>query len=119
MKKNYVSLIMMIAGIGIIIAGIILTIIPLFDFNAFTFELGKSMVYAFGFSFVGIVLIVMSVIYNSLCTINNTKSTDEIAKSVKESLEKEKKSKVCPYCGNNLKKDSRKCSNCGAGIENK
>ena len=119
MKRIYVSLIMRIVGIGIIIAGIVLTIIPLFDFDVFTFELGKSIIYAFGFSFVGIVLIVLSVIYNSLTSINNTKSTDEIAESVKKTLTKEKKATVCPYCGNNLKKDSSKCSNCGASIKNK
>ena len=61
----------------------------------------------------------MSVIYNTLYTTDSTKSTDEIAKSVKDTLEKEKKANVCPYCGNKLKKDSSKCTNCGATIEKK
>ena len=117
MKKNYVGLIMMLAGIGIIIAGIILTVIPLFDFDVYTFNLGQSLIYAFGFSFVGIVLIIMSVIYNTLYNNKVTKITDEIAKSVKEHIEKEKKPSICPYCGNKIIKDSNNCSNCGASIK--
>ena len=99
MKRNYVSLIMRILGIGIILAGIILTIIPLFDFNMYTFNLGQSMIYAFGFSFVGIVLIILSVIYNTLYPNKNTKTIDEIAEVVKKELKKEllKEQKVNNY----------------------
>jgi uncharacterized membrane protein len=117
MKKNYISLIMLIAGIGIILTGITLTVIPLFNFDVFTFNLGQAMVYALGFSFVGIVLIILSVIYNSLFSSKDTKSTEEIAKTVKESLEKEKQPKICPYCGNKLKQNTKKCSNCGAEVK--
>ena len=122
MKKNPISLIMLLAGIGIIITGIVMTVIPLFNFNVFTFNLGKSIVYAFVFTFVGIVLIILSIMYNSKKIIDSTNNTiDSIAESVKETLLKEKeskKTKKCEYCGNKIKADSNKCSNCGAMFKN-
>lgn len=114
MKRNYVSLIIRIMGIGIIITGFIMTAIPLFNFNVFTFNLGRAIVFAFGFTFIGIVLIIGSIVYNSYKRIN---SIDEIADQVKDNLVKEKESKKpkkCEYCGNKIKSGENKCNNCGA-----
>ena len=123
MKKSpIVSTIMRIVGIAIIAIGIVMTAIPMFNFDVFTFNLGRSMVFAFGFSFVGIFLIVISVIYKSLSSnINNKLSTDEISEKVKKNLEEEKtkkeQSKNCPYCDSPLNENTKKCPNCGAQIK--
>ena len=122
MKKSpIVSTIIRIVGIAIIAIGIVMTIIPMFNFNVFTFNLGRSMVFAFGFSFVGIFLIVISVIYKSLYSNNNNLSTDEISKKVKKNLEEEKikkeQSKNCPYCDSPLDENTKKCPNCGAKVK--
>lgn len=122
MKKNPISLIILLAGVGIIITGIVMTVIPLLNFNVFTYNLGRSIVYAFVFSFVGIVLIILSIMYNSKRILDSTNKTiDTIAENVKETILKEKeinKIRKCEYCGNKIKAGSNKCNNCGATIQN-
>lgn len=122
MKKNPISMIILMFGVGIIITGIAMTIIQLTNFNVFTFNIGKAIVFAFGFTFVGIVLIIISVIYNSKKIIDkNINTIDTIADKVKETLTNEissKKPKKCEYCGNKIKSGTNKCENCGAMYKN-
>ena len=123
MKKNPISIIILLTGIGIISTGIVMTTISLINFNVFTFNLGKAIVYIFGFSFAGIVLIILSIIYNSRKIINSANNTiDQIAHKVKKTLENEiedKTPKKCQYCGNKIKSGSNKCKNCGATYDHK
>jgi len=109
--KKYISLFMLIGGIIIIIAGIVFTIIPLLDFDAFTFPLGKAIIFVFGFSFIGIVMIVLSSIIKSYNKIN---LMDDIANNVKNELDNNKKDIVCKYCGSKIDTKTHICPNCGA-----
>ena len=122
MKKNsIVATIIRIVGIAIIAVGIIMTVIPMFNFNVFTFKLGKSIVFALGFSFIGIVLIIISVIYKTISgNYNSIKTTtDEIAEKIKRTIQTEKQNadKKCPYCDSPIPSDIKKCQNCGAKIK--
>ena len=122
MKRNYISIIFAIFGILAIVAGITLTVIPLFDFDVFTFNLGKSMVTALVFPFIGIVLITFSVILHIMGkSTDKMASINDIAKSVKGDLENKannNKPKKCKYCGGLVEID-KPCPNCGAVYKTK
>lgn len=122
MKKNYISLIFRIIGIILIITGIIMTVIPMFSFDVFTFNLGRSMIFAFGFTFVGIVLIIISVMLNTSLFNGKTKELeDEISELIKTEINEEKESKkptICNYCGGKVNTNSTHCENCGAKVKN-
>ena len=61
MKSSKIGLIFKILGFGLVTFGIILTIIFMIDFNAYNFNLIRVMIFALGFPFVGIVIIIISV----------------------------------------------------------
>ena len=110
MKNSYIYIIR-ILGVILVLSGIIFPIFPLINFDAYTFPLGKSIVFAFGFTFVGIVLIVGSFVAKSYDKINEI---NEIASKVKEDLNENKKIKNCEYCGSKIDNKTHKCPNCGA-----
>ena len=109
--KKYIALFLQIGGFLIIGAGIIFTIIPMFSFNAYTFPLAKSIIFIFGFTFFGIVMIVVSSIIKSY---HNISIRNNIANNVKNELDEKKKNIVCEYCGSKFDTKTHKCPNCGA-----
>ena len=109
--KKYIALFLQIGGFLIIGAGIIFTVIPMFSFDAFTFPLAKAIVFVFGFTFFGIVMIVVSSIIKSYYNIS---LMNNIADNVKSELDEKKINTVCQYCGSKIDTKNKKCPNCGA-----
>ena len=113
----------MMIGVALIVTGIIATIIQLSNFDVYTFNLGKSIILVFGFSFVGIVCIISAIALRPTETTTANKKTShkkslkEIASEVKSKLNEEqeaKKPQPCPYCKSLIAANETKCSNCGA-----
>lgn len=120
-KKPSVFKIMCAVGIIVIVFGILLTVIPLFNFSGSTFRLIPAMLSGLAMPLVGMVIIVV-------CSIvaTNNKSDDEIdnisakvKKKMAESGENKSQSEMahCEYCGCNCKKEDKKCPHCGAKIK--
>ena len=118
----------MMIGVALIVTGIIATIIQLSNFDVYTFNLGKSIVLVFGFSFVGISCIISAIALRptETTTANKTtsrkKSLEDIASEVKSKLNEEQESKKpqpCPYCKTLIAASETKCPNCGASSKRK
>ena len=119
MKKKFsIAMLFRILGILIILYGIISTGLSLINFDVYTYNLLGSTVSMIGSMFVGIVLIIISVVINANKQQNDT--SNEIAKKMKEELSEIKESKSpkkCKYCGSVI--NGNKCVNCGATIDTK
>lgn len=114
------SLIFKILGGVLITIGIVITIIPLFNFDGQTFKLIPALLSGLAMPLVGMSMIIITIIIDT-----NNASNDEIdqisSKARKEitksNLEKSKSaSNTCKYCGCKNKIDATTCKNCGAKI---
>lgn len=120
-KKPSVFKIMCIVGAIVIFFGILLTVIPLFNFSGSTFKLIPAMLSGLAMPLVGMLIIVIG---NIMAT--NSKADDEIeniSAKVKEKMTENSANKSqseilhCEYCGCNCKKEDKKCPHCGAKIK--
>lgn len=124
MKKNsIIYIICNLIGTAIIIAGILMTIIPLFNFNGQTFKLIPALMSGILLPLVGIIIIVITTIVKI-----NSKSNqeiEEISAKAKEKILNDKGNDTqspsncitCKYCGRKSSTDQKTCSKCGAKIK--
>ncbi len=120
MKSSKIGLIFKILGFGLVTFGIILTIVFMIDFNAYNFNLIRVMIFALGFPFVGIVIIIISVALNNYkVQESELKNISDKAKKILDNKTTNNSAINCEYCGCKLDPNSNKCINCGAKINKK
>lgn len=124
MKKNsLIYIILNLIGTALIIAGILMTVIPLFNFNGQTFKLIPALMSGILLPLVGIIIIVISTIAN--INIKSNQEIEEISAKAKEKILNDKSKDTqtqnncitCKYCGCKSSADQKTCSKCGAKIK--
>lgn len=120
-KKHFnIYTLICVIGFGIIIFGIVLTVIPLFNFDGRTFKLIPALISGLLLPLIGIITIVGTIIASTIKKSND--EIEDISNKVKKEMgnikaKSQSATNTCAYCGCKCKKEDNVCPNCGAKIK--